>query len=549
MKIKLKFIYILIGMTIISMSSCKDWLSESPSSQLTSEELYETESGFREALIGIYIKMASEDLYAKKMTWHFADLLAIPYVKNNSTSSEPYYIVRHVYSANSVKEKYINPIWNESYQTIANINNALKNVENQSNVLNAKSKKLIKGELLGLRAYIHLDLMRMFGYGNLSNRADYEMRLTIPYVTVYSKELTPQLPYNETMSLVIKDIKEALSNLEDDPVRNLHPSSYYDDINIDGFWDNRDRRLNYYAVQALLARAYMWEGSNAGLEEAFKIASDLTKEEGTAYKWITYSDISSTNLTLVDRTFGVEHLFALDVYSLKAIFNPYMIDPEQDTYNMVSYIARKDFEESIFESGYWGKSGYYYAPNHPEADASGLIPLSLLGSGNPIAGIGEADYRLKYHFEFSSSSSMGNVYYLKKYYQPENYNDVNYRKNRIPLLKISEMYYILAEYYIHHNNESKALDILDQVRFHRGLEKKIDPRLIVSVQSELTKEYIREFSGEGQLFYYYKRLNILDPTDYGISGGYRGIENYGFNDDIFLIPYPDDEILYGNRVQ
>jgi hypothetical protein len=72
----------------------------------------------------------------------------------------------------------------------------------------------------------------------------------------------------------------------------------------------------------------------------------------------------------------------------------------------------------------------------------------------------------------------------------------------IPLLKISEMYYIAAE------SEPVVADgfnYLNIVRANRGLT----PLAATAVlNTELQKEYQKEFFGEGQLFYYYKRRNI-----------------------------------------
>lgn len=538
---------VLLFIGIFTLSSCNDWLSETPSAQMTSDELLENEEGVREALIGVYLKLATENLYAKNLTWHFVDKLAMPFEITSNVSAQPTYIMRHQYQTNYVKTNYIDVIWAEAYTTIAGINNILESIDEYPGTLNDKSYKLIKGELLALRAFLHLDLLRLYGYGNLQNNPDYSLKPTIPYVTKYSKELTPQLSHDKTIELLINDIREAISNLEDDPITKKHNESYYSDINDDGFWNNRNRRMNYYAAQALLARTLMWKGDDASLEEAFKIANELTSLEHSAYEWVTLGAISSSNPAEIDRTFSTEHLFSLDVYGFLKIFNPYMVDPGENIGTSdVVYIDEMNFSGSIFDYLYYGKFGNFYAPNHPKADAQGMIPMSELGESDPAPGIGQGDYRGVVHFAYSSSAIKGEIYYLTKFYQPDSYYQY---KNRLPLIKISEMYYIMAEYYLNKGDETKALEILDKVRFQRGLTKPIDPQLIISVQAELTKEYMREFAGEGQLFYYYKRLDIKDPTYYKQSEGNAGIEEYGFTDEDFVLPYPDDEILYGGRVQ
>ena len=79
----------------------------------------------------------------------------------------------------------------------------------------------------------------------------------------------------------------------------------------------------------------------------------------------------------------------------------------------------------------------------------------------------------------------------------------------IPMIRLSEMYYIRAEYYAHSSMFDKATSELDMVR--RGRNCTIG-RLDISSESEFNTELIneakREFIGEGQLWHYYKKLNI-----------------------------------------
>ncbi|MFR7812353.1 MAG: RagB/SusD family nutrient uptake outer membrane protein [Butyricimonas faecihominis] len=62
-------------------------------------------------------------------------------------------------------ETIINNIWSQAYTTIANLNNILENIENKENILHPTYYNIIKGEALGLRAFLHFELLRMFGWG------------------------------------------------------------------------------------------------------------------------------------------------------------------------------------------------------------------------------------------------------------------------------------------------------------------------------------------------------------------------------------------------
>jgi len=71
------------------------------------------------------------------------------------------------------------------------------------------------------------------------------------------------------------------------------------------------------------------------------------------------------------------------------------------------------------------------------------------------------------------------------------------------------MYYIAAECANANADSLKATTLLDSVRAHRNLPVYTTPALKTdSVNTEIRKEYQKEFLGEGQMFYYYKRKNL-----------------------------------------
>lgn len=101
----------------------------------------------------------------------------------------------------------------------------------------------------------------------------------------------------------------------------------------------------------------------------------------------------------------------------------------------------------------------------------------------------------------------------------------------VVLIRLSEMYYILAECA---ETPEEASNFLNSVREVRG----IDPVSCTSqtVQSEIEKEYRKEFYGEGQVFFYYKRLGR--PTFVNCPLQNLIESNYMFS-------WPENEILFG----
>lgn len=103
----------------------------------------------------------------------------------------------------------------------------------------------------------------------------------------------------------------------------------------------------------------------------------------------------------------------------------------------------------------------------------------------------------------------------------------------MPLIRLSEMYYIAAEC------EPKVSDgnsWLNQIRTLRGL-----PEITITDENELMSklriEYLREFWGEGQIFFMYKRLfvNILN-TENG-----HNTSTYGASAARYVPPMPAKE--------
>ena len=75
--------YIIVCLSILFFSSCSNWLDVQPKTTVEEEEVFSREIGFKEALTGIYIKMASKDLYAKNLSYGFLDILGQRYEPSN----------------------------------------------------------------------------------------------------------------------------------------------------------------------------------------------------------------------------------------------------------------------------------------------------------------------------------------------------------------------------------------------------------------------------------------------------------------------------------
>ena len=79
----------------------------------------------------------------------------------------------------------IDGIWQKTCRIIANLNALLEVSDEKKAILHPTTYGIIKGEAIGLRAFLHFELLRIFGWGNLENQPSNLDKLSIPYVTEY----------------------------------------------------------------------------------------------------------------------------------------------------------------------------------------------------------------------------------------------------------------------------------------------------------------------------------------------------------------------------
>lgn len=490
-------VYILI-ITGGILSSCESWLDVTPPSQIREEAQFSSVSGFQQALIGCYISMTDDMLYGRALTWSTKDLMGGQFAPLQPSISNDYYMSVHNYTASS-SVKYVNGIWLKAYNVIANANNALKYIELKKESLDNIDYRIIKGELLAIRAKMHFELMQLYGYGDLSKRTDIADKFAIPYVTTLEKDMTPQKSYSQTLSYIIEDLKEAVDLLEIDPVTKNHPESYYFHVNTDGFYNNRANRINYYAANLLLAQVYMWEGSVQSIDKAKDLALmviDKSQSNNLA-QWATGTSMAT------DVILKSEHLFSLNTQNLNLRTADYFkIDITEAADIMAQYIT-----------------------------------YDVLTQRYETFDVGATDYRFsRLYIQNNLVINGQNCYTPLKFFGTASTNVTN---NFIPLMRLPEAYYIAVEASLKGSSAdvNLALELLNTVRNNRGITTPITITDINYVMSEIIKEYRKEFVCEGKVFSLYKRLGLEE-----IPGIF-----YTMTDKEYLLPYPAAELQMGRK--
>lgn len=472
----------IIGLFLIgtlTFTSCESWLDVTPKVNVEEEDLFKNEQGFKEALTGIYIKMSETPLYGREMTYGFIDQLAQRY--NNSQNASADYYEETWYTYPSVRtQNYYETFWKESYNLIANINNLLSNIEKNGQVIYSEGyRDIIEGEALGLRSFLYFDLLRMFGPIYKDNPSS----PAIPYRTVFDREQARPVPANQMIDHIIEDLHQAEMLLENDPMNISFPVRPSGDSE-HPFLQYRFNRMNKYAVKAELARAYLWKGDKTNAGKYAREVIDATKKEGgKQFELIT--DNSQ------DKLGSTELIFSLSM--------------DSETF--------PDRVKNEFQLAMWN----YYV----------IFDIDYLYEIFDVAVDGQNDMRMKPGTGFSISSD--GAYTLK--YQQDNFSSV--LNNNMPLIKLPEMYYIAAECT---SDLSEACTLLNQVRGSRGLEDLPQLANAEDLKKNLEKEYRKEFYGEGQLWYFYKRYAY--PT-------FNRCPITDMTEKHYRFPLPDDEVILG----
>ncbi|MBR0523781.1 MAG: RagB/SusD family nutrient uptake outer membrane protein, partial [Prevotella sp.] len=301
---------ILVAFQLSLLTSCDEWLDVKPKTQIESTDMFSTETGFKDALNGVYIKMSTASMYGREMTYGFLDVIGDAYysVYSNAVYSAA---LQHNYTYTGV-ETMINNIWQNSYNAIATLNEFINQIEAADKASFSRDNyNVLKGEAYGLRAFLHFDLLRLFAK---SPAADPNAE-AIPYVTTYSFQITPSSTVSATLDQVIADLNTAADLLkQSDPIATGREITASDD---NGYLMDRQFHMNYYAVKAILARAYLYKGDTNNARQCAQEVISSGK-----FTWTPVESIATANDSERDRTFTHEQVFALQCDNLYSYVDP-----------------------------------------------------------------------------------------------------------------------------------------------------------------------------------------------------------------------------------
>ena len=408
---------ILLACISLFFLGCGNFLDINPESEVVNDDMFSTAEGVEDALYGVYMSMVKEDMYGGDMSVLIPELLG-----QNFVTDDGYLIyVSRLDNENSYARNMTKKMWPGSYLVISYLNNIIENLE-QKSVKDFKYYNLYRGEALGVRAAIHFDLLRLFAV-HINSTDEKAKAKAIPYVTKYTFKVTPFSSVEEVYEKIIADLKEAEICLAEDEV--LMPKIRKGGEK--GFTGARELHFNLYAAQAMLARVYWMKGD---LENAKKYADKVIQSE--KFQFVGQEDLSTF---MKRRTSLSETIWGL--YTTK--ISSYLYDNQLLLNKMSLPVGWRDIYKTVEENeDNYDKRYYAWFITKEYNGKSKDILSKIMDESNDVS-----EYTGGAYFGFS-------------------------------MIRIPEMYYIMAEALLEEGDRERARDYLDAVVSARGMVKFAD---------------------------------------------------------------------------
>ncbi len=470
---------ILASLAVSAAVGCSSFLDVNPKGETFDADMFNSGEGYEDAIYGIYSELSvNEALYGGNLVW-------MPEAMGQNVSAISDYKFGNLAAADwtsSGPASLRSTVWSTAYTAVNHLNNIIQHAE-AGGTDEFKHSALYLGESLALRALIHFDLLRLFGAPIWAPEA--RKSKAIPYVKKYSFDITPYSSVDEVYDLVIEDLKRAEDLMAEDET--LVPAVRTNSAS--GFTDARITHINLYAVQALLARVY-WS------------RKDLVNAAIYAQKVIDSGRFSFRPLSSFVQPDGG----TLDLN--ETIFGFYSIGCQRSNatkYRVSGYSASSSFSlatdwKTLYEEGVGANSDYRLTSWFDDTTPTLVKTVNVTAAGGS---------------SYVGKSIVG-----------------------VNVLRLPEMYYIMAEYYLA-SNPSMAAGFYNAVVTTRGLEPVAAGKLTYDM---LFNERRKEFYGEGFTWHEMKRegMDIKLAVGAVLSGSVP---------DNYTLPVPDAEDEARNNIE
>jgi starch-binding outer membrane protein, SusD/RagB family len=498
-----KKLLIIICLPALLCASCRKFLDVSPDNQILQEDLFENNEGVRVAVNGVYKAMSTTELYGKNLSWGFASAIS----NNYELYALPYYLwdaTQYKWNT-STSEQITEQVWKKAFNVLANVNNIIQQVAQKDTLFfpeKTNEKNMILGEMHGLRAMLHFEMLRIFSPAPVTGYAGE----TIPYVSAYPTYQPARLPMTTLFDKMIADLKLAqnylgyvdtvyLRNVMRSGTGRIRSNSSWVTLPQGDFFNFRAQRMNYFAATGLLARIYMYKGDYENARNSAQVVYDYQKKNW--FQW--------TNAIYQGQITDVDYIYTKRPDELMLCFS-----------NGNNYTI---YEKEIFDGGGAGSVNYMMNDAYIQKLFEGdMDDYRIVGWYNRYN-----DMRY-----LTWTRPKGTSYYAEQVLKDQG--------PLLPVMRFTEMYHILIECLSRQGRIAEAVTMLNDLRLRRGAKVKIATTITHNeLMNFLVKDIVRETLTEGQAFYTFKRLN---------RNIFNGETDRVMQPNEWFAPLPQSEIAY-----
>lgn len=446
--------YLLYLLLLTAFCSCDDFLDQKPKTQVDATYMFKTEQGFKDALTSCYVKMAGNTLYGKQLTATTIEVMAQHWDLDASNFGSELGLKELDFTTTYSRELF-SGIYGALYNVVVQANDVLKNLAQTGSVINLEqTRQVIEAEALAVRAFIHIDVLRLFG--EMPQNA--QKKVSLAYAETVGKQEIMFYDFDKYVEKIFTDLdraEEILAKWDPLLVNTLEASDGAQNVE-DAFLAYRRYRFNLYAVKALKARFYLYLGNKA---KAYEYANSVITGA---------TDSGEPMITLTGDEDVKKGYYAMPTESLMLLSKSNI---SNDLFSTTSFRISKTTFDAMFAENQSEDCRALLVWDRTAQDAGGkIIPL------------------------------------LRKYKQPGTESGINattvmLKYQVIPLFRLAEMYLIAMECT---TSDKEANTLYKQYMKSRRIivEKELSR---TELDEEIEKEYRRELFAEGQMFYYYKR--------------------------------------------
>ncbi len=477
---KIIYICMLVGV----LTSCNKFLDKKPSNEATAEDLFSTELGFQTALVDCYVRMGEQSLWGADLSYRSVEVMAQTWSYDN-WNYKTYEELSTLDHTKEASRTIFESVYLALYNVVAQANNVLINLEKTGDVILDKDvRNIIKAEALTLRAYMHMEVYRLFGQMPISSP---KTIVSLPYAEEVGIDANIVMYNNDDFLAKITSDLDAAEKLfeESDPaVDVLHGVN--DDVT-NTFFNLRSVRLNIHALRGLRARLALYVGDTTlAYQTAMAIINSTSSKTGKNIVTLSgKSDVDQEYYAMPSESLfnlGLRDFDGADVFKASAP-GFYVIN------DVFTQIFGNDVTLDLRSKGVWNTDNVDYT-----------------GQPQPL---------------------------LLKYVQndePSN-NVMSEDTNIIPAIRLAEMYLIAIETA---PTFTESKELFATYITSRDMPTKANDFTEITKEQLIEEQYRREFFAEGQLFFYYKR-KFTKRMLFGLNVNDLQESNY-------VIPLPTSEL-------